>query len=57
MAETIASINSKINGIVWGVPAMILILGAGLLLSVLCKFPQFTQIGRASCRERVYVLV
>lgn len=45
MAETIASINSKINGIVWGVPAMILILGAGLLLSVLCKFPQFTRLG------------
>ena len=45
MAETIASINSKINDIVWGVPAMILILGAGLLLSVLCKFPQFTRLG------------
>ena len=45
MADMIASINGKINGIVWGAPAMVLILGAGLVLSVLCKFPQFTRLG------------
>ena len=38
-------IERTINGIVWGIPAMILILGAGLLMSVLCKFPQFTRLG------------
>ncbi|MCI8302173.1 MAG: sodium:alanine symporter family protein [Oscillospiraceae bacterium] len=38
-------IERTINGIVWGIPAMVLILGAGLLLSCLCKFPQFTRLG------------
>ena len=43
MADMIASINGKINGIVWGIPMMILILGAGIFLSVRCGFPQFTH--------------
>jgi len=43
MADMIASINGKINGIVWGIPMMILILGAGVYLSVRCGFPQFTH--------------
>ena len=38
-------IERTINDIVWGIPAMVLILGAGVLLSVLCKFPQFTKLG------------
>lgn len=38
-------IERTINGVVWGIPAMILILGAGLLLSIVCKFPQFTKLG------------
>lgn len=38
-------IERTINGIVWGIPAMILILGTGLLVSILCKFPQFTRFG------------
>ena len=41
--QFIADLNSKINGIVWGIPMMILILGAGIYLSVGCGFPQFTH--------------
>ena len=38
-------IERAINDVVWGIPAMVLILGTGLLLSCLCKFPQFTKLG------------
>lgn len=38
-------IERSINDLVWGIPAMVLILGTGLLLSVLCRFPQFTKLG------------
>lgn len=43
--ERILSINALISKFVWGVPAMVLILGTGVLLSVLCGFPQFTKFG------------
>ena len=43
MVEMISSINSKINGFVWGLPMMVLILGVGVYLSVRCGFPQFTH--------------
>ena len=39
--ETITKINSTINGFVWGLPMMCLILGVGVYLSVRCGFPQF----------------
>ena len=32
-----------LNGIVWGVPSMILILGVGLYLTIRCGAPQFTK--------------
>ena len=38
-------IERTINGIVWGIPAMILILGTGIYLSIRCKFPQFLRFG------------
>lgn len=38
-------IERKINGIVWGIPAMILIIGVGLYMSIRCGFPQFTKFG------------
>ena len=43
MTEMIASINGKINGFVWGLPMMVLILGVGIYLSVGCGFPQFSH--------------
>ena len=41
--QFIADLNSKINGIVWGLPMMVLILGVGIYLSVGCGFPQFSH--------------
>lgn len=41
MIKTITEINSTINGFVWGLPMMILILGVGIYLSIRCGFPQF----------------
>jgi len=38
--ETIISINSAINNFVWGIPAMVCILGIGLYLSIRTGFIQ-----------------
>ncbi len=45
MVQTITNINSAINGVVWGLPMMVLIVGVGLYLSVRCGFPQFLHFG------------
>ena len=45
MMETIASINSTINGFVWGLPAMALIVGTGIFMSFGIGFKQFTRFG------------
>ena len=45
MVEMITNINNKINGFVWGLPMMVLILGVGVYLSVRCRFPQFAHFG------------
>lgn len=36
--EVIEKVNSFINGIVWGWPMVILILGTGILLTIRTKF-------------------
>ena len=41
MINVITNVNSTINGFVWGLPMMVLILGVGVYLSVRCGFPQF----------------
>ena len=45
MVQTITNINSAINGVVWGIPMMILILGVGIYLSARTGFIQFTHFG------------
>lgn len=45
--KTVAEVNGKINGIVWGAPAMILILGVGIYLSIRTGFIQFSRFGYA----------
>lgn len=40
MLETIKSINTTVNSFVWGVPAMICIIGVGLLLTFRTRFLQ-----------------
>lgn len=43
MLSTIESINTTVNNFVWGVPAMICIIGVGVLLSVKSGFIQFRK--------------
>ena len=43
MLELITEINAKVNGFVWGVPAMVCIIGVGLLLSFRTKFIQIRK--------------
>ena len=47
MLQTIEAINSAINDFVWGVPAMVCIIGVGLVLSFRTKFIQFRKFGYA----------
>ena len=48
--ETITTVNAAVNNFVWGVPAMICIVGVGLWLSFQTKFIQFRRFG-TSMRE------
>ena len=43
MLETVKEINSVVNNLVWGVPAIVCILGVGLFLSVRTVFFQFRK--------------
>ena len=43
MLELIQSVNSTVNNFIWGVPAMICIIGVGLLLTIKTKFLQIRK--------------
>ena len=43
MLEIIKEINDVVNGLVWGVPAMVCIIGVGILMSVRTRFIQFRK--------------
>lgn len=45
MLETIARIDAYLNGIVWGVPAMVCVLGVGIYLTLRSKGIQFRKLG------------
>ncbi|MCI8556562.1 MAG: sodium:alanine symporter family protein [Lachnospiraceae bacterium] len=45
MLQTITDINSAVNNIVWGIPAMVCIIGVGLYLSCRIHFIQFRKFG------------
>lgn len=47
MLHTIESVNSVINDFIWGVPAMICIIGVGLYLSIRTGFLQIRKLGYA----------
>ena len=47
MLHTIESVNSVINDFIWGVPAMICIIGVGLYLSIRTRFLQIRKFGYA----------
>lgn len=52
MIEFITRINSAVNNFVWGVPAMILIIGVGLYLTLRLRFVQIRKFG-ISMKETV----
>ena len=41
----VAEINSAVNNVVWGVPALALLVGTGILMTILTKGFQFTRFG------------
>lgn len=45
--ETLIAINSAVNGIVWGIPMLILLVGTGVYLSIRTNFLQFRKFGYA----------
>ena len=48
----LTSANDWLNGLVWGWPMIILILGTGILLTILTKFLQVRKFG-LSCKETI----
>lgn len=47
LTATVANVNSAVNDVVWGVPALTLLIGTGVLMTVLTGFFQFTRFGHA----------
>jgi AGCS family alanine or glycine:cation symporter len=47
MLQTLADWNSWLNGYVWGLPTIVLLIGTGLLLTVLLGVPQIRYLPRA----------
>lgn len=45
MIEFIVNVNDKINGFVWGIPMLVLLVGTGILMTMLTKLFQITHIG------------
>ncbi len=45
--ELIATINSAVNGVVWGAPMLVLLIGVGILMTVRSKGLQFRKFGYA----------
>ena len=43
MLEIIAAVNKAVNDFIWGVPAMVCIIGVGLLLSFRTRFLQIRK--------------
>ncbi len=43
--EKIAEINGAVNGVVWGVPGLVLLIGTGILMTLLTKVFQVSHIG------------
>lgn len=45
MVELITNVNSAVNGFVWGIPMLVLLVGTGILMTVLTRFFQLSHIG------------
>ena len=47
MQQIVADVNGAINNVVWGIPMLVLLIGAGLFLSFRTSFVQFRKFGPA----------
>ncbi len=47
MIEIIEQINNTLNNLVWGVPALTLLIGTGVIMTIITKFFQFRHFGHA----------
>ncbi len=45
MLETITNINNDVNSFIWGIPALVLLIGTGLLMTLLTKVFQVSKVG------------
>ncbi|MCR5100918.1 MAG: alanine:cation symporter family protein [Butyrivibrio sp.] len=45
MLEIIANVNSAVNGFVWGIPMLVLLVGTGILMTFLTKWFQLSHFG------------
>ncbi|MDO4345495.1 MAG: sodium:alanine symporter family protein [Eubacteriales bacterium] len=45
MVEMITKVNGAVNGFVWGIPMLVLLVGTGILMTCLTKFFQLSHIG------------
>ena len=45
MVDLITNVNNTINGFVWGVPMLVLLVGTGILMTILTKFFQLSHLG------------
>ena len=45
MVELITNVNNTINGFVWGVPMLVLLVGTGILMTILTNFFQLSHLG------------
>ena len=43
--QVVTDVNSAVNNVVWGIPALILLIGTGILMTILTKGFQFTRFG------------
>ena len=44
MVELITNVNSAVNGFVWGIPMLVLLVGTGILMTALTNFFQLSHI-------------
>lgn len=45
LVDTITNVNGAVNSFVWGIPMLILLVGTGILMTLLTKFFQLSHIG------------
>ena len=45
IVQTVTNINNSVNGFVWGMPMLIMLVGTGILMTILTKAFQVSKFG------------